>query len=729
MSDAKNKAISILPVFINKHHFLRAAWPAGSLALALTVCGDATAEEPAEEPAIATVEITESRRAPRASLSLDENNSTGSRLGLSARDTPASVSALGSADFAERSLTRAQDAAVRMPGMSESPSPGNGGTSLSARGFSGHNSVAQMVDGTRLIVAAGTITYPFSTWPLESVEVLRGPASVLFGDGAIGAAVNYVTKQPRFDRFRGEAFIGAGSFGTVQAGVGVRGPLNERVAYSVYVDAEKSEGYRRDSSYERQNLSASLAVRVSDALTATVSLDAGHNDDARYFGTPLLNGRLDERLRRASFNVDDALVRYDDRVWRLQLDYQAAPGLKLHNESYVLSSDRHWRNAESYSFNAAGSRVNRNDYLEILHDQQQTGNRLHAVFDGEVAGHRNRLVAGFDWYRTKLLHTNNAPYGGASVIDPYAFAPGTFISPVPTTPGRRAELETRALFAEDVLDIAADWKLVAGLRRDAMDFDNADLRTGITLGKHYAPVTGRIGAVWAASARLSLYGQYGTGTDPLSGALSLPNGAVSYDLTTGRQLEFGAKGALPALNGEWTVAAYRIEKRNLLSRDPENPALTQQIGQQSSTGLEVAFAAEPVRGWTIDANAAVLRARYDDFNELVGGKPVSRSGNTPSGVPERTVSLWSRYRFLPQWEAGLGARHVGLRQSNAANTASLPAYTVLDASLAYAWSPHLSLTLAVKNLADRDYALSGSGGVRWLLGTPRTVQLTARSTF
>ncbi|MGZ7140736.1 TonB-dependent receptor plug domain-containing protein, partial [Streptococcus pyogenes] len=82
-------------------------------------------------------------------------------------------------DVAERSLTRAQDVAVRMPGMSESPGPGNGGTSLVSRGFAGHNSVAQLVDGTRLVVASGTITYPFSTWPMESVEVLRGPASVL----------------------------------------------------------------------------------------------------------------------------------------------------------------------------------------------------------------------------------------------------------------------------------------------------------------------------------------------------------------------------------------------------------------------------------------------------------------------------------------------------------------------------------------------------------------------
>ena len=184
------------------------------------------------------VQVTDTQTAPGSTLSLDAPSATGSRLGLTARETPASVSSLGAADIAERSLTRAQDVAVRMPGITEAPAPGNGGTSLVARGFAGHNSVAQMVDGTRLIVASGTITYPFSTWPMESVEVLRGPASVLYGDGAIGAAVNYVSKRPSFDTTQREAFFSVGSYGTVQGGVGLRGPINDVLAYSVYLDAE-----------------------------------------------------------------------------------------------------------------------------------------------------------------------------------------------------------------------------------------------------------------------------------------------------------------------------------------------------------------------------------------------------------------------------------------------------------------------------------------------------------
>jgi iron complex outermembrane receptor protein len=209
----------------------------------------------------------------------------------------------------------------------------------------------------------------------------------------------------------------------------------------------------------------------------------------------------------------------------------------------------------------------------------------------------------------------------------------------------------------------------------------------------------------------------------------LPGGGNTLDLTKGRQVEVGAKGAVPAVRGEWTMALYRIEKRNLLSRDATNPNITQQIGRQSSTGVELAFAAELLRGWTVDTNVALLRARYDDYQELVAGSLVSRDGMTPTGVPERAANVWTTCRFLPQWQASLGARYVGERQGNTANTTTLPSYTVLDAALAYDYASNLKFGLSVKNLADRVYAQSGTANVSWLLGAPRTVQLTARIGF
>lgn len=699
-----------------------------SVAILLGSTATFAQEGPSAAATLGTVEVTGVRVLPGSSLGLDAAQEVGSRLGLTPRETPASISVMSAEEIADRNLTRAQDAAVRMPGITESPAPGNGGTSLVARGFVGHNSVAQMVDGTRLTVAAGTITYPFSTWPLGSVEVLRGPASVLYGDGAIGAAVNYVTHKPAWNQSYREAFLGAGSYGLLQGGVGLRGPINDVVAYSIYLDAERSDGYRALEDVKRRNYSLAFAVRPTSDLTATFSLDGGVNNDARYFGTPLRARRFDNSIRRINYNVSDAVVRYDDRVWRAKVEYQVSPDIRLRNETYHLTSDRHWRNAESYAFDSIGSSVVREDYLEILHDQQQTGNRLDMTVNGRVAGLSNRLVAGVDWYRTKLVHINNSPYRGDSAVDPYRFDRGVFDSPDPTTPGRQARLQTTALYIENALDLTPQWKLVGGLRHERIELDDKNLRTGVRRSKSYDPTTGRVGLVWAASEALTFYGQYATGTDPLSGALSLPGGGTAFDLTRGRQVEVGIKGLLPAIRGEWTAAAYRIDKRNLLSRDPNDPAVTQQIGRQSSAGLELAFAAEPVSGWTVDANVALLRARYEDFNEASSGLTVSREGNVPIGVPERAANFWTTYRFAPQWRIGAGLRHVGARFTNAANSGKLPGYTVADASLTYEHSAALRFMLTIRNLAGRAYPVSGSDS-HWLLGAPRTVLLTARATL
>jgi len=687
----------------------------------------------AQGAALPMVQVTDTSQAPNSSLGLNEPSATGSRLGLTPRDTPASVSSISSADLEERNITRVQDAVKRMPGFTDSASAGNGGTGLTARGFSGHNSVAQMIDGTRLVVGSGTVTFPFSTWPYESIEALRGPASVLYGDGSIGAAVNYITRQPLLDRREHEAFFTLGSHGTVMSGVGSRGPISDTLAYSAYVSGEKSNGFREDNAYSRQNYSLALLVRPRAALKITLSADGAHNDDSTYQGTPLVNNQLDDRLRRTSFNVQDALVKYDDRWLRAKVEYQATDSIRLRNETYALNSDRHWRNTESYTYVPATGRVTRADYLEIRHDLRQTGNRFDTTIDGTLGGMKNRFVAGFDASRVDFLHTNNSVNAATSSVDAFNVVPGNFISTVATTPRRQASLDSMAFFAENALDLTPQWKLVAGLRKDRMTLDNTELLTSTFTRQTYSPLTGRLGAVWRASSEVSVYGQYATGTDPLGGSLNLPT-LANQTLTKGRQLEFGAKGTLPSVRGEWTTAIYRIEKRNILSRDAVNPLITQQVGQQSSTGVELALAMEPLRGWSVDANLAMLRARFDSFNESVGtpAVSVSRAGNQPVNVPERTANLWTSYRFAPQWQAGVGLQYVGTRAANTANTLTLPAYTTVDALLRYEFSRNFNLALSVSNLTDKDYALSGSANAagtantRWLLGAPRTVYLTAR---
>jgi iron complex outermembrane recepter protein len=177
------------------------------------------------------------------SLELGRQSDVGSRLGLTLQELPASVDILPGFVIRERGDMTTQEAVTRATGITAAGTPGDGSSALASRGFVGHSSVMQLYDGTRLYVGAGTMTFPTDTWLLDRVEVLRGPVSVLYGEGAVGGAINYVPRQPlRSGRVTDVLFSG-GSYDTFQAGVNSSGPISNRAAYQFGVIGTTSDGY------------------------------------------------------------------------------------------------------------------------------------------------------------------------------------------------------------------------------------------------------------------------------------------------------------------------------------------------------------------------------------------------------------------------------------------------------------------------------------------------------
>jgi len=129
-------------------------------------------------------------------VELNTPTTAGSRLNLTALQTPGSVESQTGAQIRARGDASVQDAISRATGITRTGTPGDGGTSLQARGFTGQSSVMQLYDGNRMYTGMGTSTFPVDTWAVERVDVLRGPASVLYGEGATGAVVNTVPKKP-----------------------------------------------------------------------------------------------------------------------------------------------------------------------------------------------------------------------------------------------------------------------------------------------------------------------------------------------------------------------------------------------------------------------------------------------------------------------------------------------------------------------------------------------------
>lgn len=439
--------------------------------------------------------IVTAPRAPASissGLNLEETSQIGGRLGLATQDIPASVEIIDRDAILRRGSRTLQETVEKAAGISNISTPGHGAAGFSSRGFTGNNALMQLYNGTRFYVGAGTFTLPLDTWHLDRIEVLRGPASVLYGEGAIGGAINLVSKTPNRYEVESEALVSYGSWNNVRFGVGSGGPINDTLAYRVDLSRQSIDGFVDRSEYERWTLASSMLFDVTDRLSFTLSFDYWSNDDSPYFGTPLINGRIDPRIRKTNFNVLDGEIFYEDYFTRLKTNWLITDDTEITNELYAYKADRHWCNLENYAFNSQTNLLDRSGFLEIFHDQLQIGNRFQTLFKQDLFGHGNRFVIGFDVNSIDFARpTNDFSAGVTEPIDPFNPVLGQFINASGTSLSRESTTQQVAVFTEDTFDILSSLKLVGGFRFEHTNMDlNNIVDSSASLKKISTPIPG-----------------------------------------------------------------------------------------------------------------------------------------------------------------------------------------------------------------------------------------------
>ncbi|WP_460355748.1 MULTISPECIES: TonB-dependent receptor [unclassified Pseudomonas] len=668
------------------------------------------------------------------SVSLTTPTTAGSRLNLTAMETPASVESLSGEQVRARGDRSVQDAVSRSTGISRTGTPGDGGTSLQARGFTGQSSVMQLYDGNRMYTGMGTVTFPVDTWSVQRVDVLRGPASVLYGEGATGAVVNVIPKKPFEGEIENHLRVGYGSYDSQQQAFDSGGSLSDTLSYRLNLNRLRSNGWidRGDSSSDF--ISAALRWQATEDLAFTLAHDYGDQRPQNYFGTPLINGRLQDSLRNKNYNVRDDQQHYNDQWTRLTSDWQINDAVSASNELYYLKAQRRWQNAENYNFDTATQQLSRSGYFGIGHQQEQVGDRQTFTFKHSLFGLDSQTVTGVDYNRIRFQLNSNSPFNdvlpNGQALDLYHPQPGYFESANPYRDQFDSTTKQMSVFAENRTQLSERWSLVTGVRRDYVHVDRNNLIDDSQSDKTLTGNNWKAGLVFALTPETSFYGQVATSTDGIGGLISLSPSQQQYDLSTARQTEIGMKQLFWDQRGEFTLAAYRIVKKKLLTDDPGNPTLKQQVGQQSSNGLEASLDLQLPHAWQLQANAAIVKARYDDFSEVVNGQTLSYNGNRPVDVPRRTANLWLNKNLSDDLKAGAGMRYVDARYADMANRNELPSYTVVDATLSWQALRNTTLGLQLNNLFDRQYAQSQyNAGQQWILGEPRSFFVTADYTF
>lgn len=704
----------------------------GALMAALAAA-NAFAEDLAEEGTVAQIVVT------GAAQSLTQPTTAASRLNLTSLETPATVAVLSGDDirnFGYQSLIEAQ---TRAPGITSVPFSGNGNNSVSARGFYGPNSISQLYDGYQLYNGGGVNTFPFDPWNVERVEVLYGPASILYGTGFIGGAINVVPKKPDPNQRIIQGQASYGSFDTKHLAVDVNAPLNEALAFRVNASWYDSDGYVDRGESESLAVSASLRWQPTPDLVFILSNDFGDIQPSTYEGTPTLGGEVIKALRRRNYNVEDAKIRFRENRTYLRTEWAASENLSFTNDLYHIDHDRRYQEVYTFAIVPSTAKVRRTQYRDIFGYQEQWGDHGFLTWKAELGGGlRNELVVGFDVNRAtydRYDNTNAAgsfPTGG-DLVDAFNPTPGRF-APLgtPATYNYRVVLNQRAFFFQDRLILNDKFSLIASGRHDRYATRRTDERSaartqskGVVSGESYS-----LGAVYNPTPDTSLYLQYAVASDPATSLASIGTAQQDLSLSKGEQWEAGAKAVLLDGKVEGTVSVYRIVKKDLLTPIP-GATLQEQVGQQSSRGVEASLTVRPAPGLVIDANGAYVDAQFDDFNTGSGASLRSLKGYRPQFVPKTTANLRATYAFAEDWQVRGGVHYVGTRYSDNANTFRLPEYSVVELGASWSATPRAKLDLRIDNAFDKIYAASTYAGntSQIILGAPRSVTAAINLAF
>lgn len=674
----------------------------------------------------------------------EQSTATGSKLGLTIKETPASVEVINAETMQKRGDTTVIRAVTKAVGITGGSS-GHGTTgNYSARGFTGYPGIDFLQDGIKL---NGTIfskrTLDVSN--LDRIEIIRGASSVLNGEGSVGATVNLITKKPSLTTEETEVGLKAGSRDSYRFNVGKAGiAIDDKLAYRVDLVTRRIGSNFDGEKRELESLSTSWLYKINDDLITSLSFEKSQDDGTRdYQGTPLVNGRLDKDVRKINYNNLADGKDTGDSLWlKHNIEWYPSESTEVRNQLYYQNAHAAARRlylATQDSVNP--DRVNHRGY-DSSQKQDLIGNRLDVINDADLLGFKNRFLVGVDVSKLDL-HREQSTYAGRILSTPL-YRPeklyySDFFGPAGNDykkPDVDITLKQIGVYAEDQISITDNLKLVAGLRHDTYDIAY-DFKQGLSspvaqkIDKKHHKLSYRGGVVYDATASTTVYASYTSSYesgDASASLLTVSAAQTNLDLTKAEQYEVGLRQSFFDDKAEFTASAYTITKRDMFVSNPTPGAGVLNVGKQTAKGLELSLGIQPIEQIQIDANLSYTDSKYDDF--IHNG--IDYGGKTPSSVPKYIANLGLRY--MPSSSLGLGTwvRHVDSFRTDYvgfANSVELPSYTVVDLTLDYTLDKNTTFSLLIKNLTDELYATTARRDTQVFLGEARGFEMGVNYRF
>ncbi|WP_225865868.1 TonB-dependent receptor [Dyadobacter aurulentus] len=627
------------------------------------------------------------------------------KIDVPIRDMPVSTSGVSVKTIEQRGADDLGEAMKNTTGVRANNTYG-GFQHFTIRGFSNFVLLTDGVRDERHNISTSAPSTNLAN--VESIEILKGPASALFGHSALGGIINIVRKKPTAG-FKADFSTTYGSFNTKRMRAGAGGAINDKLRYRVDFGMSDTEGYRHSGSNTNNGY---LALEYTPTEKDLFYLTIGANKDIydTDTGIPMLEGSKVVPGLNVNTRYNDPQDFLKNTRYDFQLKYvrQINSKLKLSNQLSYYDDNINYFSAEELTLNPTLDSITRSYPFYFNHLTKPLQNQLELTFDFNTGGIEHKLLAGYS-----LSLMDRRTYNG-DVFGPGQFATIPVKDPVANqgyvdfvTTNYRATMENvHGIYVQDWLKISEKLKALAGLRYDIFrgtyfsDQVNGDREVtaeGPESKVAKSALTYRLGLVYQPTETLSVYGSYATYFKP---SRRVAANGETFEPEDGYQAEIGSR---LEISRKWSgnLSIYYMRKNNQLESLPGG--VLKPIGSAESKGLEVEIHGNPSPGLDINAGYTLAKAKYLPHD---GSEVNPAAGNKTAFAPENMVNVWLNYEvqqsILKGFSVGAGVNYMDETFTNSANIYALPAYTVVDAAVGYRVG-RTALRLNVNNLFNEKY--------------------------
>lgn len=700
-------------------------------------------EKPALAGSLAPVVVTASADAESAAGPVygyvARRSATATKTDTAIAETPQSISVVTSELMEAQGVQRVEQALRYAAGIRTEPIFDTRRGAFYIRGFKADQS-SQYLDGLRLAHSGGYGGWEIEPYSLERLEILRGPASVLYGQSAPGGIVNQVGKRPQ-ETPSGELNLDLGNHARRQASVDLTGALDAdgTLLYRLTALVRDSDTQTRHVKDDRRFIAPQFTWKPNADTRFTLyaqAYDDRSGNSANFLPaagtlTPLANGRniptdlftgepgydqFDRVQRLAGYElshrVNDALeLRQNLRWGQMKVDYLDIGANSVGGVPMIVNG--------RYALRRIG--INSRERYDLFTLDNQAQYRLaHGAF-------RHTMLFGVDYQKSNYDQRRGLlTAGGASpepALDVFAPVYGRF-TPVPHQNLTKVEREQIGIYAQDQVRISERWVAQAALRWDKAKVSNEVLTYASRARSHSGTDdergTGRLGLLYEGASGFSPYLSVSTSFEPTASTVLEGGGAPRP--TTGRQYEAGLKFQPGDSRSFGQLALFDLRQQNVLTTG-SRPGVATQVGEIRARGIELEGS------WAVTPNLNLIASLTHLDAEITRAGQLSAStvGLRPQLVPSNTASLWADYRVTrgPLRGLKLGA---GLRYTGASNDQSgsvkVPGFTLVDLLASYDIDRHYRVSLNISNLFDRQYVAGCDSAINCYWGNRRTVTAT-----